>query len=66
MPKQKVMGTEPQTTQQEKVAKEIIRIANEYRRQMDENGYVDTPGGIENKDDAFDLILRWEGMLKND
>ena len=54
-----------QTTPQEKIVKEIFRIADEYRRQMNENGYVDTPGGIENKDDAFDLILRWEGILKN-
>lgn len=46
------------------VAKEISDICKEYRRQIDENGYADTPGGIEHKGDAFILIQRWNALLE--
>lgn len=38
---------------------EIHEIADEYDRQLEMYGDVDTPGGIENKFDAFRLIKKW-------
>ena len=48
-----------------KVTKEIREICEEYDRQIEENGYVDTPGGIEHKGDAFKLIKRWNAALQH-
>lgn len=44
------------------VQKKINAISDEYDRQ-DDRGYVDTPGGIENKFDAFRLIKEWKSMI---
>ena len=45
-----------------KVCNEILSIMEEYDRQ-DAKGYVDTPGGIEHKGDAFKLLDRWRKQL---
>ncbi|TXH10062.1 MAG: hypothetical protein E6R04_06420 [Spirochaetes bacterium] len=42
-----------------RVVEDIKAISNEYRRQVEERGYFDTPGGIENPQDAFDYINDW-------
>lgn len=45
------------------VVNELMAIDKEYDRQVEEHGYVDTPGGIEHKDDAFKLIKRLVSMI---
>lgn len=46
------------------VCNEILAIMKEHDRQ-EERGYVDTPGGIEHKGDAFRLLGRWRTLLTN-
>lgn len=45
------------------VLKEICEISIEYRRQVKAKGYFDTPGGIENTQDAFDYINGWADII---
>lgn len=44
------------------VCREILEIMEEYDRQS-AKGYVDSPGGIEHKGDAFKLLARWREIL---
>ena len=45
------------------VLKNICEISAEYRRQVKERGYFDTPFGIENTQDAFDYINEWADII---
>lgn len=48
---------------QKTVVEDIQAISHEYHRQVKAFGYFDTPGGIENPQDAFDYINKWaEGI----
>jgi len=47
----------------EEIANKIIEIMTEYRRQEEENGYVDTPGGLEHMGDVWSLLSSWERRL---
>lgn len=46
------------------VCAEITEIMAEHDRQMDERGYVDTPGGLEHMGDVWTLLDRWRNELK--
>lgn len=47
----------------EKVCREILEIMDTYHSQAEE-GYVDTPGGLEHMGDVWRLLGKWEQMLK--
>lgn len=47
------------------VCTEILRIMSIYHEQMNKNGYVDTPGGLENMGDVWDQLKDWEDQLKH-
>lgn len=50
----------------ERISEEIREIVQEYDNQIEARGYVDSPGGIEHKGDAFRLLRRWDAELNKD
>jgi hypothetical protein len=46
------------------VCSEILDIMAEYDRQVKEDGYYDTPGGLEHMGDVWGLFRKWQGVLK--
>jgi hypothetical protein len=46
------------------VCDEIIEIMATHDEQMNKNGYVDTPGGLEHMGDVWRLLSRWRDELK--
>lgn len=50
----------------DRIANEIREIVQEYDDQMEARGYVDSPGGIEHKGDAFRLLFRWDAELNKE
>lgn len=49
----------------EKIASEITSIMKTYREQQ-AAGYVDTPGGLEHMGDVWNLLWKWDEMLKSE
>ena len=47
----------------DQVCEEICRIMKEYDRQISVRGYVDTPGGLENMGDVWNLLRSWQYLL---
>ena len=47
----------------DKIADEIIEIMATYDEQEAEQGYVDTPGGLEHMGDVWRLLLGWRDRL---
>lgn len=50
------------TTPQEQVCSEILEIMVTYHEQ-DEEGNIDTPGGLEHMGDVWRLLGKWERLL---
>jgi len=50
----------------QQVAREIIKIMKTYDEQIEKNGYVDTPGGLEHMGDVWGLLDRWRHLLIED
>lgn len=46
------------------VREELLDIMRAYDEQMAENGYVDTPGGLEHMGDVWNLLSGWRDMIK--
>jgi hypothetical protein len=42
---------------------EIVAIMKEYDRQMEDRGYVDTPGGLEHMGDVWSLLEGWRKLI---
>lgn len=49
---------------QKQVCEEILAIMKTYHEQEAEQGYVDTPGGLEHMGDVWRLFRKWEGILQ--
>jgi len=47
----------------DQVCEEICRIMKEYDRQISVRGYVDTPGGLEDMGDVWNLLRSWQYLL---
>ena len=45
------------------VCHEILDIMAEYDKQLEEHGYVDSPGGFEHMGDVWYQFQVWQGML---
>ena len=45
------------------VCEEILDIMRVYHEQ-EARGYVDTPGGLEHMGDVWQMLSRWEKVLK--
>ena len=47
------------------VCSDIVAIMDEYARQEAENGYVDTPGGLEHMGDVWKRLENWAHKLRS-
>lgn len=47
----------------DEVCAEIADICRVYREQMEERGYVDTPGGLEHMGDVWTKLLKWDAII---
>lgn len=45
------------------IAHEIIEIMAAHDEQMNKQGYVDAPGGLEHMDDVWTMLARWRDRL---
>lgn len=50
--------------QLERVAKEIQSIMQTYREQEKQIGGIGTPGGLEHMGDVWELLHKWDEMLR--
>lgn len=48
---------------QQVICDQIVAIMATYDRQMREDGYIGTPGGLEHMGDVWRLLGRWRGLL---
>ena len=52
-----------ESTVADEIGREIVEIMETYDAQMERDGYIGTPGGLEHMGDVWSLLDQWRDRL---